>query len=192
VAAQSIIVVDTGFVLSVAAVADLAPLLGNRWEGRTTWPREVHSELLYRDRKPGQGVPAGLARKALNGAALWLPTPVEIDDDADVERMFHIARQLGGTDEHAHVGEAAGVILAERYSGILATEDLAAAQLIRANFEVKTTCITAVLQKFGTDGTWTPADVTAALKALQAKDRPNVDGLTAGAVIDGSWSRWRR
>ncbi len=191
-AGPPIIVVDTGFVLSVAAVPGLAPVLADRWQGRTTWPREVHSELRYRDAKPGKGVPAGLARKALNGAALWLPAPVEIDDDDDLERMLHIARQLGGTDDHAHIGEAAGVILAERHDGVLATEDLAAAQLIRANFGVATTCVTAVLQKLGTDGTWEAADVTAALKGLQAKGRPNVDGINSAAVLDGSWARWRR
>jgi hypothetical protein len=130
----------------------------------------VHSELRYRERKPGGGVPAGLARKALNTAA----------------------RQLGGTDDRAHIGEAAGVILAERHGGIPATEDLAAAQLIRENFGVTTTCITALLQKLGTDGTWQASDVTAALKGLLAKGRPNVDGLDAAAVLDGSWGRWRR
>jgi hypothetical protein len=152
----------------------------------------VHSELRYRERKPGGGVPAGLARKALNTAALWLPAPVEIDDAADLERMLNIARQLGGTDDRAHIGEAAGVILAERHGGIPATEDLAAAQLIRENFGVTTTCITALLQKLGTDGTWQASDVTAALKGLLAKGRPNVDGLDAAAVLDGSWGRWRR
>lgn len=159
-------------------------------------PHDLAEGSAHRAALPGHqagpGVPAGLARKAFNGAALWLPAPVEIDDDADLERMFNTARQLGGTDDHAHIGEAAGVILAERNDGILATEDLAAAQLIRANFSVATTCISALLQKLGTDGTWQASDVTAALKGLQAKGRPNVDGLNAAAVLDGSWARWRR
>lgn len=186
-----VIVVDTGFVLSVAAITGLPPVLGQRWAGRATWPTEVQSELRFRDRNPGRGVPPGLARRALDGAHLWLPAPVELTL-AQIEHAHVIARQLGGTDDLTHIGEAAGVVLAQTSGGILATEDLAAADLIRAQFGVPTTCITAVLQKLANDGTWTAGQVAAALKALQAKSRPNVDGLSATDVIDGSWSRRRR
>lgn len=189
---ESVIVVDTGFVLSVATVDGLPPMLGERWSQRTAWTTDVRSELQHRDRRPGAGVPPGLARKAINSSGLWLPDPVALTYD-EQEEAAAIAERLGGIGDGQHLGEAAGVVLARSVGGVIATEDYNAADLIHSQFSIRVTCISAVLQRLHADGKYDEAAVVAALDQLNAKNRPNVDGLEAREIIDGSWvSRMRR
>ena len=146
-----VFVVDTGFVLSVAAIDGMARSSAPVGRGGPPGPRGSERTALPR-RDPGKWRPRR-PRRALNGTQRWLPTPIELDDD-DLERLLLIARQLGGTDDRHHLCDAAGAIIAERADGILATEDLAAADVIRASFGPRTTSITGLLEKLGTDGTW--------------------------------------
>ena len=179
-----IVVVDTGFVLSVAAVDQLPVVLANRWKDRATWPHEVQSELAYRDRRPGGGIPAGLARRALNSAHLWLPAPVKLSDEQQ-DRAVVITERLGGGDGR-HAGEAAGAVLAADGGGVLATEDYAAANVLRRQFGVTFTCVCSVLQRLHADGAYTRADLATALRQLEDKGRPNVDGLSEDDLISGA------
>ena len=55
--------------------------------------------------------------------------------------------------------------------GLPATEDLAAADVIRASFGIRTTSMTALLEKLGTDGTWNEAEVAAALGSWRSRRR---------------------
>jgi hypothetical protein len=186
------IAVDTGFVLSVAAVDGMPLLLGERWAGRTMWPTDVESELRYRSRRPGNGVPAGLATKALNGSHLWLPEPQALTREQD-EQAAVVAERLGGTTDRHHRGEAAAGALAAHGGGVVATEDFAAVPVLTSALRVKTTNMNTLLETLYRDQTYSEAQVESALRDLVAKGRPNVDGLTARDIIDGSWrNRYRR
>lgn len=180
------IFVDTGFAYSVTAIGGLPPLLGERWAGVVEWPTDVRDELRVRRERPGGGLPAGLPAKTINASGLWLPEPMELSSDQQ-DAASLIVRQLGGLDAKQHAGEAACTVLAQDLGGVVATEDYAAAAVIRTACGVQTICVCDVLQSLIAASVWTSADVAVALNDLAALQRPNVDGLTATDIANGSW-----
>ena len=136
-----VFVVDTGFVLSVAAIDGMARSSAPVGRGGPPGPERLRANCSTATGPREAAPPPAWPVAPSTGPNARLPTPIELDDD-DLERLLLIARQLGATDERHHLGEAAGAIIAERADGILPTKDLAAADVIRASFGIRTTSIT--------------------------------------------------
>lgn len=184
VSAPCPVISDTGFLLSVAATELLLPVLLQRWQGRALWPREVNTELVYRVQKPGRGVSVRLAKGALHCGQKLAGAPVELTPGQQ-QRATLLANAIGGTGTREHAGEAAAAILASDNGGVIATEDGAAATIIRANESVESITISALLkQLYVVDALSEPA-VRTILADLQREGRPYVQGLTVSQVLRG-------
>jgi len=183
---QRIVVVDTGFILSVAATEDLVPALEIIWKARTLWSQEVRSELRYRDLNPGKGIPLGLASRALNGSVRWLPAPTELTDDQRKQAIL-LAEQIGGVGTKDNIGEASSAVLAIEHNGIIATEDREAAKIIWTVLGVRAVSICDVLEHLYETKIWNVAKIEEALDSMIAKGRPHVANITARQIADKSW-----
>lgn len=186
-----VVVSDTGFLLSVAATRLLLPALVLLWPaGRAIWPKAVLSELQFRVVSPGNGVTAELASGAIAVGQRLLGVPIDLDDDQRV-RADTLAVAIGGTDTSKHAGEAAGAILAQDRAGLLATADLAAARVIKANTQVRTVEIGDVLRRLALDERLTDAQVDEVLGDLRGRGRPGLEDVTVVGLRDDTWRQQR-
>jgi hypothetical protein len=175
---------DTGFLLSVAATDLLLPILQQRWSGRAKWPRAVHSELVYRIARPGNGVTSELASRAVACGRALAGDPIDLNDEQRV-RAELLAEAIGGTDTRQHAGEAAGAVLARDLGGFLACEDIAAATLIQAREGVSCITIVGLLHGLHQRGVLAVADIERILGDLRRHKRPNVEHISTGDIAAG-------
>ena len=186
-----VVVSDTGFLLSVAATRVLLPALLLLWPaGRAIWPKAVLSELQFRVVSPGNGVPAELASGAIAVGQRLLGVPIDLDDDQRI-RADTLAVAIGGTDTSKHAGEAAGAILAQDRQGLLATADLSAARVIKANTQVRTVEIGDVLRRLVLDERLTDVQVDEVLRDLRGRGRPGLEEVTVIGLRENTWRQQR-
>jgi hypothetical protein len=177
---RKLVVSDTGFLLSLASTTQIFPLLKQVYGDRLAWPTDVLSELQRIDRQSRPDIPDGLAQKAIRcGQSLFGdPTPL---DDAQRERADDIRARLGGTEPGQHAGESAGAILAVDSDGILVAEDLSAFAVLK-DAGARAVDFRTMLFALVRDGLLTDEQVTRTISELNAKGRPNFDGLTAADI----------
>ena len=177
------VVLDTGFLLSVAVDDEVTRHLKNRWEGRNQEvlvPKEV-SEELTRASQPGYGgnIPRGLVGSAVKKTT-FLGTVVRLDDAELVAFQELHERLASQEDSGKHVGEAAVAAVARCRHGVALLEDNAARRVLQETV----TCmgLRELLYSLLNDGFLTDADVDGFIGRLVQNGRPNFHGVTAAEI----------
>ncbi len=126
---MSVLVFDTGFLLSLAADNDYAAAVRIHWQDRELWvPSSVSDELRVRARFPRADIPPELPNRALGiiASASWNFTQVVATAVEDAE-VRSLQERVGGPGSTHNAGECEATVLTVRdATAILATDDRSA------------------------------------------------------------------